>query len=75
MSMVCYAASSRFLSLIGGSVLSFYDWYSDLPIASPQIWGEKTDMPESADWYNSTYLMFWGSNIPQPRTPDAHFYS
>ncbi len=75
MSMVCYASGARFLSLIGGSVLSFYDWYSDLPIASPQIWGEKTDVPESADWYNSTYLMCWGSNIPQTRTPDAHFYS
>jgi nitrate reductase alpha subunit len=75
MSMVCYAAGSRFLSLIGGSILSFYDCYSDLPIASAQIWGEKTDVPESADWYNSTYLMCWGSNIPQTRTPDAHFYS
>jgi nitrate reductase / nitrite oxidoreductase, alpha subunit len=75
MSMVCYASGARFLSLIGGSVLSFYDWYSDLPPASPQIWGEKTDVPESADWYHSTYLICWGSNIPQTRTPDAHFYS
>jgi nitrate reductase alpha subunit len=30
-------------------------------------------VPESADWYNSTYLMVWGSNVPQTRTPDAHF--
>lgn len=28
-----------------------------------------------ADWYNSTYLMVWGSNVPQNRTPDAHFYT
>src|SRR6195952_4442956 len=75
MSMVSYAAGSRYLSLIGGVCLSFYDWYCDLPPASPQVWGEQTDVPESADWYNSTYLMVWGSNIPQTRTPDAHFYS
>lgn len=75
MSMVCYASGSRFLSLIGASVLSFYDWYSDWPGASPQIWGEKTDVPESADWYLSTYVLCAGSNINQTRTPDAHFYS
>jgi nitrate reductase alpha subunit len=75
MSMVSYAAGSRYLSLIGGVPLSFYDWYCDLPPASPQVWGEQTDVPESADWYNSTYLMVWGSNVPQTRTPDAHFYT
>ena len=73
MSMVSYAAGSRFLSLIGGSMLSFYDWYADLPPASPQIWGEQTDVPESADWYNSKYFIIWGTNLPQTRTPDAHF--
>eukprot|EP01034_Spumella_vulgaris_P038591 gene38591-47660_t len=39
------------------------------------VWGEQTDVPESADWYNSTYLMVWGSNVPMTRTPDAHFYT
>ncbi|HXH03313.1 MAG TPA: nitrate reductase subunit alpha [Candidatus Competibacteraceae bacterium] len=73
MSMVSYAAGSRYLSLIGGACGSFYDWYCDLPPSSPQIWGEQTDVPESADWYNSTFLMLWGSNVPQTRTPDAHF--
>ena len=73
MSMVSYSAGTRFLSLIGGVCLSFYDWYADLPPASPQIWGDQTDVPESADWWNSSYLMLWGSNIPQTRTPDAHF--
>jgi nitrate reductase alpha subunit len=34
-------------------MLSFYDWYADLPPASPQIWGEQTDVPESSDWYNA----------------------
>ncbi len=73
MSMVSYAGGSRFLSLLGAPMLSFYDWYADLPPASPQIWGEQTDVPESSDWYNSGYLMIWGSNIPLTRTPDAHF--
>ncbi|MCL5256078.1 MAG: nitrate reductase subunit alpha [Gammaproteobacteria bacterium] len=73
MSMVSYAAGARYLSLIGGNCLSFYDWYCDLPPASPQIWGEQTDVPESADWYNSNYIIVWGSNVPQTRTPDAHF--
>ncbi len=74
MSMVCYASGSRFLSLIGGSMLSFYDWYCDLPPASPQIWGEQTDVPESADWYESTYMIVWGTNLPMTRSPDAHFF-
>jgi nitrate reductase alpha subunit len=73
MSMVSYSAGTRFLSLIGGVSLSFYDWYADLPPASPQVWGDQTDVPESADWWDAAYLMIWGSNIPQTRTPDAHF--
>ncbi len=73
MSMVSYAAGSRYLSLIGGVCMSFYDWYCDLPPASPMTWGEQTDVPESADWYNSNYIIAWGSNVPQTRTPDAHF--
>ncbi len=73
MSMASYAGGARFLSLIGGVCLSFYDWYADLPPASPQIWGDQTDVPESADWWDAGYLMMWGSNIPMTRTPDAHF--
>ncbi len=73
MSMVSYAAGSRYLSLIGGVCMSFYDWYCDLPPSSPQTWGEQTDVPESADWYNAGFIMMWGSNVPQTRTPDAHF--
>ncbi len=75
MSMVSYAAGSRYLSLIGGVCMSFYDWYCDLPPASPQTWGEQTDVPESADWYNAGFIIVWGSNVPQTRTPDAHFYT
>ncbi|MBA4399436.1 MAG: nitrate reductase subunit alpha, partial [Anaerolinea sp.] len=73
MSQVSYASGSRFLSLLGGVVMSFYDWYCDLPPASPEIWGEQTDVHESADWYNSKMIAVMGSNINMTRTPDAHF--
>lgn len=73
MSMISYASGARFISLLGGEMLSFYDWYADLPPASPQVWGEQTDVPESSDWYNAGYIIMWGSNVPLTRTPDAHF--
>lgn len=73
MSMASYAAGARFMNLMGGACLSFYDWYADLPPASPQVWGDQTDVPESSDWFNSGYIITWGSNVPQTRTPDAHF--
>jgi nitrate reductase alpha subunit len=75
MSQISYASGARYLSLIGASCGSFYDWYCDLPAASPQTWGEQTDVPESADWYNSTYIIVCGSSLPTTRTPDAHFVS
>ncbi len=73
MSQVSYTAGSRFISLVGGAMLSFYDWYADLPVASPQIWGDQTDVPESGDWWDAGYLLMWGSNVPVTRTPDAHW--
>jgi nitrate reductase alpha subunit len=73
MSMVSHAVGARFVSLIGGSMLSFYDWYADLPVASPQMFGDQTDVPESADWWDAAYLVMWGSNVPVTRTPDAHW--
>jgi nitrate reductase alpha subunit len=73
MSMVSHATGARFVSLIGGSMLSFYDWYADLPVASPQVFGDQTDVPESADWFDAGYLIMWGSNVPVTRTPDAHY--
>jgi len=75
MSMVSHAAGSRFVSLLGGAMLSFYDWYADLPVASPQVFGDQTDVPESADWWDAAYLILWGSNVPVTRTPDAHWMS
>lgn len=73
MSMVSHAVGARFLSLIGGSMLSFYDWYADPPVASPQMFGDQTDVPESGDWWDASYLVMWGSNVPVTRTPDAHW--
>lgn len=73
MSMVSHAVGTRFIQLIGGVMTSFYDWYADLPVASPQVFGDQTDVPESGDWWDSTYLMMWGSNVPVTRTPDAHW--
>lgn len=75
MSMLSYAAGSRFLQLFGGVNLSFYDWYCDLPNASPEIWGEQTDVCESADWFNSKFIAVMGANLNMTRTPDAHFFA
>jgi len=73
MSFLSYAAGARFLQLLGGVNLSFYDWYCDLPPASPEVWGEQTDVAESADWYNAKFLAVMGSNLNMTRTPDCHF--
>jgi len=73
MSMVSHGAGARYHSLIGAPMLSFYDWYADLPVASPQVFGDQTDVPESGDWWDAGYLIMWGSNLPVTRTPDAHW--
>ena len=73
MSMVSYAGGSRLIELLGGVMMSFYDMYADFPPASPETWGEKTDVAESADWFNSKYIVVEGSNLSMTRTPDVHF--
>lgn len=73
MSMLSYASGARLMQLLGGVSLSFYDWYCDLPNASPEVWGEQTDVQESADWYNAKLLAVMGSNLNMTRTPDCHF--
>lgn len=73
MSMISYASGARLMQLMGGVSLSFYDWYCDLPPASPEAWGEQTDVQESADWYNAKLLAVMGSNLNMTRTPDCHF--
>ena len=73
MSMISDAAGTYFLSLLGGPCMSFYDWNCDRPPASPTTWGAQTDGPESADLCNAAYPLLRGSNVPQTRTPGAHF--
>ena len=73
MSMVSHGVGARFYALLGAPMLSFYDWYADLPVASPQVFGDQTDVPESGDWWDAGYLIMWGSNVPVTRTPDAHW--
>ncbi len=75
MSMLSYAAGGRFLQLFGGANLSFYDWYCDLPTAFPEIWGEQTDVCESADWYNAKMIADMGACLNMTRTPDCHFFA
>jgi nitrate reductase alpha subunit len=75
MSMISFAGGSRFLQLFGGVHLSFYDWYCDLPNSFPEIWGEQTDVAESADWYNAKFISVMGANLGMTRTPDVHFFS
>ncbi|MGH7715109.1 MAG: molybdopterin-dependent oxidoreductase, partial [Vulcanimicrobiaceae bacterium] len=74
-SFASYAGGARFLQLIGGVNMSFYDWYADLPNAFPEVWGDQTDVCESADWYNSTYIVSIAANLNMTRTPDVHFIS
>ncbi|MFB6152662.1 MAG: molybdopterin-dependent oxidoreductase [Halodesulfurarchaeum sp.] len=74
MSPVSFASGSRLVNLLGGVSHSFYDWYSDLPPGQPITWGFQTDNAESADWFNSDYLIAWGSNIDVTRIPDAKMF-
>ncbi len=73
MSPVSFCAGSRLAQYLGGVFLSFYDWYCDLPPGEPITWGVQTESCECADWFNSKYIVLWGSNINQTRIPDAHF--
>jgi len=75
MSMVSFSSGHRMANLLGATMLSFYEWYHDLPHVMPMIWGDQTDVHESADWYQSAYWIVMGSNLPMTRTPDAHFAS
>lgn len=75
MSMVSFLSGQRLNNLLGGTMLSFYEWYHDLPHIMPMMWGDQTDVAESADWYQSVYWIVVGSNLPMTRTPDCHFAS
>ena len=75
MSQISYASGARYHQLIGGVSMSFYDYYTDLPPSSPEIWGEQTDVAEGADWHNSGYVVILGATPNRTRTPDCHFVS
>ncbi|MFB6094952.1 MAG: molybdopterin-dependent oxidoreductase, partial [Halodesulfurarchaeum sp.] len=75
MSMVSWISGERLAGLLGAPILSFYEYYHDLPHVMPMIWGDQTDVAESADWYQSKYWIVAGTNLPMTRTPDAHFAS
>lgn len=70
---ITLAGGFRLANLIGGVVCSFYDWYCDLPPGEPLTWGVQTDSCESADWFNSKYILLMGANLLETRIPDAHF--
>ncbi|GGK23496.1 nitrate reductase subunit alpha [Pilimelia terevasa] len=72
-SMVSHAVGARFLSLLGGVLLSASDSRGDQPVAAPQVYGDRPDPPESADWWDATYVLLWGADPFVTRTPDAHF--
>ncbi|MFH0794203.1 MAG: molybdopterin-dependent oxidoreductase [bacterium] len=73
MSPVSFSAGARVAHNLGGVFMSFYDWYCDLPPGEPITWGVQTEACECADWFNSKFIVLWGSNINQTRIPDAHF--
>ncbi|MEK6538619.1 MAG: molybdopterin-dependent oxidoreductase [Nitrospirota bacterium] len=75
MSQISYSSGARYHQLMGGVSLSFYDYYTDLPNAHPQIWGEQTDVGESADWYNTGYVVITGATPNRTRTADCHYVS
>ena len=72
MSMISYAAGARFINLLGGEMLSFYDWYADLPPASPKFGVNKLTYLNQVIG-TMLHILLWGSNVPLTRTPDAHF--
>ena len=70
---VSFSAGHRFAHLIGAHVHSFFDWYADHPTGQTQTCGIQGDTCESADWFNSKYIILWGANAAVTRIPDAHY--
>ena len=76
MSMVGYSSGARFVSLIGGSMLSF------LRLVLRPSSGVTSDVGRADQRAGECGLVrvhvpvsVWGTNVPMTRTPDAHFYS
>lgn len=73
MSYVRWSSGNRLANLTGGVSLTFYDWYCDLLPAEPITFGVQGDVAETADFYNSRYVLIWASRVTDTRIPDAHF--
>ena len=58
MSMISYASGARFINLLGGEMLSFTIGMLIYHLHLHKF-GEQTDVPESSDWYNASYIMMW----------------
>ena len=72
MSMVSFLSGHRLSNLLGSTMLSFYEWYHDLPHIMPMMWGDQTDMHEAADWYQSAFDTELGTTDGVPlRRPDG----
>jgi nitrate reductase / nitrite oxidoreductase, alpha subunit len=54
-------------------VLSFYDWYCDLPPASPRDLGRADRRRRERRLVQEPFIAVVGSNVLMTRTPDAHF--
>lgn len=74
-SPVSFSAGTRFAHYIGAHTHTYFDWYADHPTGQTQTCGVQGDTAETADWFNSRYIILWGSNPTQTRIPDAHFLS
>jgi complex iron-sulfur molybdoenzyme family reductase subunit alpha len=72
---VSFSAGHRFAHLIGAHTHTFFDWYGDHPTGQTQTCGVQGDTAETADWFNSRYIILWGANAAVTRIPDAHFLS
>ena len=58
MSMISYGAGSRFIELIGGTMLSFTTGTRTFRLHLRRCLATRRT-PESGDWYNSDYLIMW----------------
>ena len=54
-------------------MLSFYDWYADLPNASPQMFGDQTDVPSRATGGMPATSSCGVERARSPARPDAHW--
>jgi hypothetical protein len=66
MSMISYASGARLLQLDGRGLAVVLRLVLRSAAASPETWGEQTDVHESADWYNAKLLAVMGEPEHDP---------